>query len=70
MSEVFSVLGIFLIFFICWLTPCLYNYLNIKSYYYHELFVREKEINKSMYPELYIPFKEKCKKFLNRIRGK
>lgn len=70
MTEIYSVLGIFLLFFICWIVPALYNYLNIKSYYYHELFIHLKEQNKIRYPELYIPLKDKIKKFFRKENKK
>lgn len=49
-----------------WLVPCFYNYLNTKSHYYHELFIHELETNKKLYPERYIPLKDKIRKFFKR----
>lgn len=68
--TIYSVLGIFLIIFVAWLMPALYNFLNTLSMYYHELFIEQKEINKLNYPDLYIPFKRRLKLLFSKENKK
>lgn len=66
--SVYECLAITVLLSIFFLIPCVYNYLNIKSHYYHQLFIRELEFNKKLYPERYIPLKDKIRKFFNRSK--
>ena len=54
------------IIFLFWLLPVISNYFNVKANYYHELFIRELENNKKLFPERYIPFKLKLKRFFRK----
>lgn len=72
MKELIAVLGVLafvLIIFLMWLMPAIYNYLNQKSNYYHELYIRQLEYNKEAFPERYVPIREKIKlKILKLLR--